>query len=82
MAVRTFSAQKAGLTRAVKKAKANPTEAGYQELVRECQRTKEEWDSREGQFGPGWPDDWARWQRALDDNLPGNRWFGPRLEAL
>ena len=50
---RTYAQQKAALTRAVK--------SGDTEKVRsECQRVKVEW-------GAAWPDDWSRWQRALDD---------------
>ena len=75
--VRTFAQQKAGLTRALKK--------GHDAVIAECQRTVGEWGSqawadvhrvRRG----AWPDDWSRWQRALDDSAPGIT--GPRLEDL
>jgi hypothetical protein len=67
--VRTFAQQKAGLTRAIKKAKA--TNDGIH-LERECFRTVAEWESEEWAQAHrvrrgAWPDDWARWQRALDD---------------
>jgi hypothetical protein len=60
MTVRTFSAQKAGLTRAVR--------SGDPQKVRaECIRTVREWESNLGQFTHGWPDDWHRWNIALRD---------------
>lgn len=60
--VRTFAQQKAALTRALKKSDPDKRE---QAVLEECRRVKEEWDTDE--FGGYWPDDWARWQRALDD---------------
>lgn len=53
-----FPQQKAALTRAVK--------SGDVEIVAQaCVKAMAEWD----EIG-AWPDDWARWQRALDDMLP------------
>lgn len=83
MAVRSFAAQKAALTRAINACKKAPNDqATYQKLVDECRRARDEWESKDAPYSHGWPDDWARWQRALDDNLPDGRWFGPRLESL
>lgn len=66
---RTMPKHKAALTRAVK--------AGDLEKVKTaCAKAVKEWD----EIG-AWPDDWARWQRALDDANP--QWFGgPSLESL
>ena len=66
MASRTYSAQKAGLTRAI-----NSKDIG--KIKAECRRAIAEWDSHEAPFRYGWPDDWSRWQRALDDHLPWNQ---------
>jgi len=52
--------QKAALTRAVKT--GDP-----ETIARACKKAVEEWK----QVG-AWPDDWSRWQNALDDSLP---WF-------
>lgn len=66
--MRTFSAQKAGLTRAVK--------SGLPErVIAECRKTVNEWEG----LDHGWPDDWSRWQRALDDTLG---WKSMDLEDL
>jgi len=51
--MRTYAQQKAGLTRAKK--------AGRDALIAECRKVKAEWNAS------SWPDDWAAWQRALDD---------------
>jgi hypothetical protein len=51
----------------VKKSKADGN-VGH--VYDECKRTVAEWNSREAPYGYGWPDDWARWQRALDDVYP------------
>ena len=50
--------QKAALTRAVKTGDAEKVAAAVKKAV-------EEWD----EIG-AWPDDWSRWQRALNDMLP------------
>jgi isopenicillin N synthase-like dioxygenase len=86
MTIRTYSQQKAGLTRAINKAKAGPTLRAVATVQAEVVRTLEEWSSVEWKAAHGtnaWPDDWSRWQRALDDAaaLEG-RWFAPRLEEL
>jgi hypothetical protein len=65
--MRTHAQQKAGLTRAMKT--GNP-----EAVLAECRRTVAEW--RESQ----WPDDWSRWQRALDDVYPA--FEAPNLENL
>ncbi len=71
--VRSYAQQKAALTRAIK--------TGDQSKVRaECKRARDEWDSRQPPFKYGWPDDWARWQRALDDVYPV--FHAPQLEEL
>lgn len=55
---RIFPRQKAALTRAVKTGDAEKVAAA-------CKKAVGEWD----EIG-AWPDDWARWQSALDDCLP------------
>ena len=69
MRVRSWSACKAGLTRAIK--------AGPDAVMAECARAVEEWSSGQAPYTHGWPDDWHRWQRALDDSRP---WNAPRVE--
>ena len=59
--------QKSALTRAKKK--------GYGDVLIVCQNAVREWD----EIG-AWPDDWALFQRTLDDAAPGI--IGPRLEEL
>ena len=57
MAIRTYAQQKSALTRALNK----PDErARRNAVIAEVRRVKAEW-------GNAWPDDWSRWQRALDD---------------
>lgn len=59
---KTWPKQKAALTRAVK--------TGDVAKVREvCRKAVAEWD----EIG-AWPDDWARFERALQDMLP---WHSP-----
>lgn len=61
--------QKAALTRAV-------NAGDFGKIVETCAKAVREWDK----IG-AWPDDWNRWQIALDDAAPG--WGGgPRLEDL
>jgi len=50
--------QKAALTRAIKS--GDP-----EKIAAVCKKAISEWD----EIG-AWPDDWSRWQRALDDALP------------
>jgi hypothetical protein len=52
--------QKAALTRAIKSGDA-------QKVFIVCRAAVADWDA----IG-FWPDDWSRWQRALDDALPWN----------
>lgn len=61
--VRSYASQKAALTRALA---GSTQEARQKAVVAECQRVKKEW-------GSAWPDDWSRWQRALDDVFPWNQ---------
>lgn len=80
MEIRTFGQQKAALTRAVRS--SDPT----RKVTAECVRTVREWNSPEWAAAHGvrqgaWPDDWARWQRALDDAFAYPA-FGPRLEEI
>lgn len=56
-----FPKQKVALTRAVKKWKAT---GDREPVVKACRAAVQAWD----EWG-AWPDDWARWQRALDDTL-------------
>ena len=56
-----FRAQKAALTRAIKSGSSA-------KVVLTVQAAVKEWD----RDFPAWPDDWSRWQRALDDVLPWN----------
>lgn len=55
---RRFPRQKAALTRAV-------NSGDPEKVVATCRSTVAEWN----EIGC-WPDDWARWQRALDDVFP------------
>jgi hypothetical protein len=69
---RRFPAQKAALTRALNT--KDPVERANK-VRATCAKTVQEWD----EIG-AWPDDWARWQRALSDTL---HWSDPtRLEDL
>jgi hypothetical protein len=65
---RVFPKQKAALTRAI-------NSKDPQKVVATCQKTVAEWN----EIG-AWPDDWARWQRALDDVFP--IFQAPRLEQV
>lgn len=53
--------QKAALTRAIKTRDA-------EKIAQVCKAAIVEWD----EIG-AWPDDWSRWERALNDALPFNR---------
>jgi len=67
--------QKAALTRAKKK--------GFEAVKEACAKAVKEWE----QVG-AWPDDWSRWQRAIEDSANAHtRTTGvfvnaPRLEDL
>lgn len=65
---REFPKQKARLTRAI-------NSGSRDRVLAEAQRVVREWDD----IG-AWPDDWARWQGALDDVFPV--FSAPRLEEL
>ena len=54
--------QRAALTRAVNS--RDPAK-----VILAAQKAVSEWN----QPGMAWPDDWSRWQRALDDVLPWNQ---------
>lgn len=56
---RNFPKQKAALTRAV-------NSGDPEKVIATTRKTIAEWEAA----GGAWPDDWARWQRALDDVLP------------
>lgn len=58
---RVFPKQKAALTRAV-------NSGDPEKVVLACRKVVQEWS--EPPFNGAWPDDWARWQCALDDALP------------
>lgn len=58
---RVFPRQKAALTRAV-------NTKDPERIAKACKDAVAEWN----EIG-AWPDDWARWQRALDDALPRNQ---------
>lgn len=85
MAIRTYAQQKAGLTRASKKGEPRSPER-FDAVSGECIKAMDEWASPEWAAAHrvrqgAWPDDWARWQRALDDAHPSV--FGaPRLEEI
>ncbi len=64
-----YSAQKSALTRAVK---VGTPEA----VIAACRKAVAQWDAP----GNYWPDDWARWQRALDDAFPV--FHSPDLQSL
>jgi hypothetical protein len=53
--------QRTALSRAVRSGTAD-------NVILACRDAVREWD----QPGAMWPDDWTRWQRALDDVLPWN----------
>jgi len=67
-----FKRQKAALTRAVNTGDPN-------KVVEACEKAVKEWNADFPCAG-SWPDDWSRWQRALDDVFPVFR--APRLEDL
>jgi hypothetical protein len=56
MMQKNYPKQKAALTRAVNSKDPTKIKAAVTKAVRE-------WN----QYGGVWPDDWSRWQRALDD---------------
>lgn len=56
---RMVKRQRAALTRAIRSGEAGKVVMAARDAVREWNRP-----------GLGWPDDWSRWQRAVDDALP------------
>lgn len=57
---KVFPKQKAALTRAIRSGDPD-------KVVAACKKAVDQW--RVAPFHGAWPDDWARWQRALDDAL-------------
>jgi hypothetical protein len=51
--------QKAALTRAIKS-------GNRAKIISACSKAVRQWNDA----GGAWPDDWSRWQRALDDSAP------------
>ena len=64
-----FRQQKSALTRALNT--SNP-ELRADRVERAVRGAVHAWNLVDGPFGGWWPDDWARWQRALDDSRPWN----------
>jgi hypothetical protein len=72
-AQRLFVKHKSALTRALHKQDATERRAA---VLAECNAFVHEFDAA----GFPWPDDWSRWQRALDDQYPV--FNAPRLDDL
>lgn len=66
-----FKVQKAALTRAINSKDPEKVRAA-------CKKAVDEW--AQAPFDGAWPDDWSRWQRALDDVIGWPK--APRLEDL
>lgn len=68
----TFTRQKAALTRAVNRHRnaidGREKDAAALQIETTVRTTVTQWN--DGHYA--WPDDWARWQRALDDSRPWN----------
>ena len=64
-----YAQQKAALTRAIKSDKPMA-------VLEACRKAVREWGN------DAWPDDWSRWQRALDDNAVKYRATHVLLEDL
>ena len=71
------STLKAQLTRATK---VQDKDARQWQVLTACQNAVRCWN----QVGNYWPDDWSRWQRALDDAYLNQGGFAraPRLEDI
>jgi len=69
---RAYPRQKARLTRALN---IKDHEKRQSSVLEACRSAVQEWDA----IG-AWPDNWSRWQRALDDQYPV--FNAPRLEEL
>ena len=61
-AQRTWRKHSASLTRAINSGDPD-------RIVTACRAAIRAWD----QPGCGWPDNWSKWQRALDDSRPWNK---------
>lgn len=59
---KVFRAQKAALTRAIKSGDRD-------KVLVACRKAVRQWNA-DFPFAGMWPDDWSRWQRALDDVFP------------
>ncbi|QDF18693.1 hypothetical protein SEA_PUPPER_207 [Gordonia phage Pupper] len=62
-----FRNQKAGLTRVLNRLKREDDDkivSNYEAVVTQVRKTVGEWETN---FNGVWPDDWSRWNRALDD---------------
>ena len=73
---KVFRKQKAALTRAV-------NSGDWDKVLLAVTKAVREWG--EAPFNGAWPDDWSRWQRALDDAFMAAGGWGfdaPRLEDL
>jgi hypothetical protein len=57
-----FRSQKAALTRAI-------NSGDRDKVLVACEKAVREWNA-DFPFAGMWPDDWSRWQRALDDVFP------------
>jgi hypothetical protein len=68
---KVFPKQKAALTRAI-------NSGDRDKIVVACAKAVREWS--QPPFNGAWPDDWSRWQRALEDAFPVFQ--APRLEDL
>lgn len=66
-----FRKQKAALTRALNSKSVDA-------VVKACREAVQAWGK--APFNGAWPDDWSRWQRALDDTLGWGQ--SVRLEDL
>lgn len=64
-----FRKQKAALTRAINSGERD-------KVLLACTKALREWN----QPGRAWPDDWSRWQRALDDAFDWGH--APQLDDL
>lgn len=61
---KAFKQQKAALTRAINSKDPD-------KVIIACRNAVQAWGK--APFNGAWPDDWSRWQRALDDVLPWHK---------
>ncbi|AMS02743.1 hypothetical protein BJD55_gp023 [Gordonia phage Yvonnetastic] len=64
MARTLYSQQKANLTRATRV--SDPVKR-FSAVVSATRKAIQQWESAAEPFTGAWPDDWSRWNRALDD---------------